>query len=225
MKIVLVLIVLLNACGAKNPHVTTDCGVIEGVEKDGAYSFRGIPYAKPPLGPLRWEPPVPQSDCWKGVFNARDYGESCYQPKFLKMDEHFGSEDCLFLNVWTPTTNSSASLPVMVWIHGGFNEYMNSNWKDYSPSERLANETDIVYVGMNYRLHAFGFMALDLISESSPTKTSGNYGLMDQIEALKWVQKRISYFGGDPGKVIALTLAPLIDKLMQYRCLYSDRTT
>ncbi|KAL5009852.1 hypothetical protein ScPMuIL_012157 [Solemya velum] len=197
---VVAFIVLLNSCRAENPKVTTDCGgVVEGVEKDGAYSFRGIPFAKPPLGELRWQPPVSVTDCLEGVFNV--YGEACYQSNFSKLDEHFGSEDCLFLNVWTPTTDSNASLPVMVWIHGGFNEFLSGNWPGYSPSEKLAKETDIVYVGMNYRLHAFGFMALDLISQSAPNRTSGNYGLMDQIEALRWVQKKISYFGGDPNKV------------------------
>ncbi|KAL5009508.1 hypothetical protein ScPMuIL_011813 [Solemya velum] len=193
--------VLLNTCRAENPRVTTDCGDFEGVENDGAYSFRGIPFAEPPLGELRWKAPVPFTGNCTDVFDARNFGEACYQPHPLDTDGFFGSEDCLFVNVWTPTLDPTAKLPVMVWIHGGYNAFLSGSWPDYMPKEKVAYDTNVVYVSMNYRLHAFGFMALDLISESSPTNTSGNYGLMDQIEALKWVQKKISYFGGDPNKV------------------------
>ncbi|KAL5010044.1 hypothetical protein ScPMuIL_012349 [Solemya velum] len=196
--------VLLNTCRAGNPRVTTDAGIMEGVETDGAYSFRGIPFAEPPVGELRWKPPVPFTGNWTGVFNAQNFGEVCYQPYYLDINQVIGSEDCLFVNVWTPTLDPTAKLPVMVWIHGGCNVWLSGNWPDYSPSEKLAYDTNVVYVSMNYRLQAFGFMALDLISESSPTNTSGNYGLMDQIEALKWVQKKISYFGGDPNKVTVI---------------------
>ncbi|KAL5018331.1 hypothetical protein ScPMuIL_004053 [Solemya velum] len=193
--------VLLNTCRPENPRVTTDTGIMEGVENDGAYSFRGIPFAEPPVGELRWNPPVPYTGSWPRVFNAQHFGEACFQPHLPDTNRFIGSEDCLFVNVWTPILDPTAKLPVMVWIHGGDNTIMSGSWPNYMPSEKVAYDTNIVYVSMNYRLQAFGFMTLDLISESSPTKTSGNYGLMDQIEALKWVQKKISYFGGDPKQV------------------------
>ncbi|XP_021355323.1 uncharacterized protein LOC110451558 isoform X2 [Mizuhopecten yessoensis] len=112
-----------------------------------------------------------------------------------------GSEDCLYLNVWTPTTDRTANLHVMVWIHGGSLQISNANWPTYCPSEELARDTNIVYVGMNYRLNAFGFMTLTMLSEHSPTNTSGNYGIMDQILALRWVRNNIRNFGGNPDSV------------------------
>ena len=184
--------------------VQTTCGPVAGIYNNSAYSFRGIPYAQPPVGNLRWKPPQPLSKqtgtCWNGTFIAQSYGNTCAQP-----DEEFwtvGHEDCLYLNVITPTLDPRARKPVMVWIHGGSLEALNGNWPLYSPTERLAADTDIVYVSFNYRLQAFGFMALKLLADDSPTGTSGNYGFMDMILALKWVQENILNFGGDPDQVI-----------------------
>ncbi|KAK3576602.1 hypothetical protein CHS0354_023119 [Potamilus streckersoni] len=187
------------------PITNTACGEVKGIRKDGAYSFRGIPYSEPPVGQLRWSPPRPLSKdrgtCWSGVLNGREFGSPCFQISISNQSTFDGSEDCLYLNVWTPTLNKMARRPVLVWVHGGSMLTGNANEFLYMPTERLSKETNVVYVGMNYRLHAFGFMALDILSTNSTTGTSGNYGIMDIIEALRWVQNNIRNFGGDPNKV------------------------
>lgn len=185
--------------------VDTDCGPVEGFYTNGSYSFRGIPYASPPVGKLRWHPPEIISskagNCWNGIFQAKSYGNTCFQ-KDIKSEKTFiGSEDCLYLNIITPDLRPLVLKPVMVWIHGGSLQVSNGNWPLYEPTEQLAKETDIVYVGFNYRLHAFGFMALQMLADISPTNASGNYGFMDMIAVLNWVQTNIRNFGGDPNKV------------------------
>ena len=191
-----------------NPSVTTDCGDVQGVSlsADGPYSFRGIPYASPPIGNLRWRPPLPISvgnkNCWKGTLDATSFGNVCYQRRRNDTSQLIGSEDCLYLNVWTPTLNKTAQLPVAVWIHGGALEIGNGNEAGFSPTEQLAKETKAVYVSMNYRLQAFGFMSLQWLADNSTTNSSGNYGFMDMIEALQWVQRNIGNFGGDSSQVI-----------------------
>ncbi|XP_052777949.1 para-nitrobenzyl esterase-like [Mya arenaria] len=114
-----------------------------------------------------------------------------------------GNEDCLYLNVWTPSLNSKAGLPVMFWVHGGYLLVGNGNQHDigYAPTEQLARDHNVVYVSINYRLNAFGFMSLDMLRGGSHTNTSGNYGFMDMLEGLQWVQNNIRQFGGDPNKV------------------------
>ncbi|KAF3832267.1 hypothetical protein F7725_025932 [Dissostichus mawsoni] len=112
-----------------------------------------------------------------------------------------GQEDCLFINVWTPALQPAHRLPVMVWMHGGYLHMLSGGEPGYSPTEKLAADTEMVFVSFNYRLNAFGFMALNMLREGSPSNTSGNYGFMDQIAALKWVQENIHVFGGDPEKV------------------------
>ena len=185
--------------------VQTTCGPVAGFYNNSAYSFRGIPYAQPPVGNLRWKPPQPLSkqtgSCWNGTFLAQSYGNECAQPSEKNRNLTVGSEDCLYLNVITPTLDSNARKPVMVWIHGGSLEVLNGNWPLYSPTETLAADTDIVYVSFNYRLQAFGFMALQMLADDSQTGTSGNYGFMDMILALKWVKENILHFGGDPDQV------------------------
>lgn len=187
--------------------VSTNCGFVQGHYVDGAFSFRGIPYASPPVGTRRWKPPEvlkPEAkNCWNGTFQAHQYGNTCFQisPEDPTRQTLIGSEDCLYLNVLTPDTKPKTLKPVMVWIHGGSLQFSNGNWPLYMPTEKLSNETDIVYVGFNYRLHAFGFMALQVLADQSATGTSGNYGFMDMIAVLKWVQTNIRNFGGDPNKV------------------------
>ena len=188
-----------------SPIVNTTCGPVEGFESDGVYNFYGIPYASPPVKKLRWRPPEALSpdkgNCWSGTLSAKKYGNTCYQ---ISPDDHkslIGSEDCLYLNVITPSLDVNAKKQVMVWIHGGSLQFSNGNWPLYSPTANLSRDTDVVYVGFNYRLHAFGFMALQALADDSPTKTSGNYGFMDMIAVLQWVQKNIRQFGGDPAKV------------------------
>ena len=190
-----------------NPVVTTDCGPVQGVSLSaaGPYSFRGIPYASPPSGNLRWRPPLPtivgNKNCWKGTFDATKFGNVCYQRRRNDTSKYFGKEDCLYLNVWTPTLNKTAQLPVAVWLHGGYLETGNGNENGFSPTEKLAEETNTVYVSMNYRLQAFGFMALQWLADDSSTNSSGNYGFMDMIEALRWVQRNIDSFGGNINQV------------------------
>lgn len=187
--------------------VQTDCGPVNGLIKDGAYSFRGIPYATPPIGNLRWKPPLALSpkagNCWRGTYQAQTYGSMCFQisPEDPSRKTLTGSEDCLYLNVLSPDLKPATLKPVMVWIHGGSLQVSSGSWPLYMPTEELANETDVVYVGFNYRLHAFGFMALQMLADQSPTKTSGNYGFMDMIAVLNWVQANIKHFGGDPNQV------------------------
>nr|XP_057933488.1 para-nitrobenzyl esterase [Doryrhamphus excisus] len=182
-------------------QVTTDCGDYRGRHKNGAYSFKGIPYAAPPVGNLRWAPPA-DPVCTDKVSDASRFRSICPQVRPLSSSgKLMGQEDCLFVNVWTPTLQANSKLPVMVWIHGGYLHMLSGGEHGYSPTEKLAAETGMVYVSFNYRLNAFGFLALEILREGSPKNTSGNYGFMDQIAALKWVQRNIHVFGGDPGKV------------------------
>ncbi|XP_061169446.1 para-nitrobenzyl esterase-like [Saccostrea echinata] len=184
--------------------ISTECGLIQGI-KDKSYVFKGIPYALPPVRNRRWNQPIPVSrevgTCWQRIYPALKFGNTCAQKNPLNESLTLGSEDCLYLNVWTPTVTKSDKLPVMVYIHGGSLQFANGNWPTYCPTESLAMETDIVHVSFNYRLHAFGFMALDILSAASGTKTSGNYGFMDQLAALQWVKANIENFGGDPNKI------------------------
>lgn len=207
--VVNILIILLDNVENKEQPiiVKTDCGPVLGI-KSTAYVFKGIPYALPPTNERRWKAPVPLSKCtntcWMNTFNASTFGNTCIQKDVHNTSQLKGSEDCLYLNVWTPTLNPHANLPVMVWIHGGSLQFLNGNWPTYSPTTKLANKTNVVYVSMNYRLHAFGFMALDILSKQSPHNASGNYGFMDQQLALQWVQKNIRNFGGNPNMVSRL---------------------
>ena len=193
------------------PVTQTTCGPVAGIFQDGAYSFRGIPYAEPPVGRLRWKPPRALSKqagtCWNGTISANSYGNSCFQRNLHNSSIYEGNENCLFLNVITPTLDPREKKPVMVWVHGGFLTELNGNFPTYSPTEQLVNETDVVYVGFNYRLQAFGFMALQLLADDNPTGTSGNYGLMDMILVLHWIQDNILNFGGDPNQVyVSITI-------------------
>lgn len=200
------LIILFRAfVSTAPPTCQTTCGPVAGMYQDGAYSFRGIPYAEPPFGKLRWKPPRALSKqagtCWNGTLTAQKYGNTCYQRSPYDPTKYDGNEDCLYLNVFTPTLSPVARKPVMIWLHGGSLIFSNGNWPLYSPTEKLSKDTDIVYVGLNYRLHAFGFLALQLLADDSETKTSGNYGFMDMILASEWVKSNIASFGGDPNQV------------------------
>uniref|UniRef100_A0A8C6S287 Carboxylic ester hydrolase n=1 Tax=Neogobius melanostomus TaxID=47308 RepID=A0A8C6S287_9GOBI len=171
-------------------------------QKNGAYSFKGLRYAAAPVGPLRWAPPVAPACNSDAVHDSMHFGSVCAQVQPLSASGTIlGHEDCLFLNVWTPSLRPAAPLPVMVWVHGGYLHELSGGEPGYSPTERLAADTGVVYVSFNYRLNAFGFMALETLRDGSPTNTSGNYGFMDQILALQWVKKNIRLFGGDPNRV------------------------
>lgn len=192
--------VALGASGA--PKVQLDAGLIAGAslgEKADVHVYKAIPFAAPPVGDLRWKPPQPVKP-WEGVRACTAFGPWCPQPKPL-MGRELGtlSEDCLTLNVWTPAQTPTDKLPVMVWIHGG-GHTTGSGASPYYDGERLTRE-GVVVVTINYRLGPFGYFAHPLLSKESEHKASGNYGLLDQIAALKWVQRSIAAFGGDPGCV------------------------
>jgi para-nitrobenzyl esterase len=178
-------------------------GKVEGkLSADGQVrEFLGIPYATPPVGPLRWKPPQPAPK-WHGVRSATAFGSHCIQsggyPDMIFRDAG-PSEDCLTLNVWTPAKNGHALLPVMVWIYGGgFKSGGTSEARQ--DGENLAHK-GVLVVSMNYRLGIFGFFSTRQLAEESPQHAAGNYGLMDQTAALRWVGKNIAKFGGDPKNV------------------------
>jgi para-nitrobenzyl esterase len=164
--------------------------------------FKGIPYAAPPVGALRWKPPQPVIP-WEGIRPAHDFSAVCPQPggrtRLTQTNFDKINEDCLYLNIWTPARDAKAGLPVMVWIHGGGN-ISGASSLPYYDGTALARQ-GVILVSINYRLGPLGFFAHPLLSKESPQGVSGNYGLLDQIAALKWVQKNISTFGGDPGRV------------------------
>jgi para-nitrobenzyl esterase len=163
--------------------------------------YKGIPYAAPPVGNLRWRPPEPALP-WSGIRPALEYG-----PAALQNPSNFGgvkenewrSEDCLYLNIWTPAGSSEENLPVMVWIHGGGFTIGAGSSPEYIGTP-LA-EKGVVLVTINYRIHLFGAFGHPLLTKESGHHASGNYCLMDQIAALKWVQQNIRYFGGNPDRV------------------------
>src|SRR5712692_3310709 len=177
------------------PTVAVTGGLVRGslLAKGGAV-FKGIPFAQPPVGNLRWREPVPVKS-WTGVRDATALGAPCAQNSGGRLLEN-SKEDCLFLNVWTPEWPAASRKPVMFWIHGGGN-YAGTASSDSFDGERLARR-GVVLVTANYRLGVFGFFAHPDLTRESPHHASGNYGLLDQIAALKWVHDSIAAFGGDP---------------------------
>ncbi|HEY2523091.1 MAG TPA: carboxylesterase family protein [Streptosporangiaceae bacterium] len=176
------------------PLVATSNGVVRGAAVAGGYAFRGLPYAAPPVGKLRWRPPAPAAS-WHGVRDATSFGPSCPQgsPTFTLGPT---SEDCLYLNVSAPTLRPGADRPVLVWIHGG--GFTTGAGRDYDPAQLVADGA--VVVTINYRLGALGFLAHPALA-SRPGGPAGNYGLMDQQAALRWVRANIGRFGGNPHNV------------------------
>lgn len=184
-------------------QVKTESGVVEGTTSaDGKVQiFKGIPYAAPPVGDLRWEDPQPVAS-WTGVRKATEFGARCMQWSVygdMVFRDTGPSEDCLYLNVWTPKAEPGAELPVMVWIYGGGFQAGASS-EPRQDGEVLAHR-GVVIVSMNYRLGIFGFFSHPELTKESPHHASGNYGLLDQAAALEWVHKNIAAFGGDPENV------------------------
>jgi para-nitrobenzyl esterase len=178
--------------------ITVTGGQIRGAILDKGAVFKGIPFAQPPVGELRWREPMPVKP-WTGVRDATAFGPPCAQNAGRYEPRGSQEEDCLYLNVWIPQWPSKGRLPVMVWIHGGGN-YAQSSSEDFLNGERLARR-GIVLVSLNYRLGAFGFFAHPDLSKKSLRHASGNQGILDQIAALEWVRDNIARFGGAPGNV------------------------
>ncbi len=181
----------------------TDAGSVEGsTSTDGKVQiFKGIPYAAPPVGALRWKEPQPVP-AWQGVRKATEFGARCMQGNVfgdMVFRDPAPSEDCLYLNVWTPGASPTAKLPVMVWIYGGGFQ-AGATSEPRQDGEHLAHK-GVVVVSMNYRLGIFGFFSHPELTKESPHHASGNYGLLDQAAALQWVRKNIAAFGGDPENV------------------------
>ncbi len=187
------------ASGGANPIVRIDDGLVRGTTAGTVDEFLGIPYAAPPTSNLRWRPPAPPAS-WEGVRDATQFGPSCPQPTAHNPYLPPGriSEDCLYLNVYTPTLRdrSGGGRPVLVWIHGG--GLVQDGARNYDGSKLAADGT--VVVTINYRLGALGFLAHPALA-ARPGGPAGNYGLMDQQAALRWVQHNIAQFGGDPHNV------------------------
>ncbi|MDQ2774784.1 MAG: carboxylesterase family protein [Acidobacteriota bacterium] len=184
-------------------QVHTNSGVVEGVSSAASKIriFEGIPFAAPPVGNLRWQPPQPVA-AWTGVRKANAFGARCMQGHLFSdmvFRDSGPSEDCLYLNVWTPADSANAHLPVMVWIYGGGFQAGASS-EPRQDGENLAKK-GVIVVSLNYRLGLFGFFSHPELSKESPHHASGNYGLLDQAAALEWVHKNIAAFGGDPNNV------------------------
>ena len=181
--------------------IAIDGGTVEGVRADGVVAYKGIPFASPPVGALRWHPPAPPQP-WTGVKIADRFAPICLQRGSYPDDAppEPMNEDCLYLNVWVPDgIPPGAKLPVMVWIYGGGLLNGTASTPLYA-GDKLARR-GVIVVTANYRLGALGFLAHPALTQESPEKVSGNYGLLDQIAALQWVKQNVAAFGGDPGNV------------------------
>jgi para-nitrobenzyl esterase len=208
-NLLLVLLCFSVFAKAQNPIVGTSNGKIQGtVTKDKTVRiFKGIPFAAPPIGDLRWKAPQPVQN-WKGIKQCKTFSASpmqnkpqpffCWSEEFIAQPEPI-NEDCLYLNVWKTAKAKSKKQPVFVWIYGGGLSSGSANCAIYD-GEEIAKK-GVIFVSINYRVGVFGFMAHPELSKESGHQASGNYGFLDQIAALKWVQKNIAVFGGDPNNV------------------------
>jgi len=184
----------------KDP-IKIDTGLVSGAvvgEKQDIHAYQGIPFAAPPVGDLRWKPPQPAAP-WQGVKSCTEFGPAPmgYFGSFKSYAPI--SEDCLYLNVWTPAKTTGDKLPVMVWMYGGAFRFGEGSSPSYN-GEKLAGH-GVIVITFNYRLGPLGWLAHPLLSKESEHNSSSNYGLLDQIAALQWVQKNIAAFGGDPNRV------------------------
>jgi para-nitrobenzyl esterase len=188
------------------PVAKTDSGALQGTVSEGVVSFKGIPFAAPPVGDLRWRPPQPVAK-WTGVRPATEFGADCMQGRFGPPPTatpggpapRMPSEDCLYLNVWRPEDASARNLPVMVWIYGG--GFTGGSSSAPNTSGVGFAKQGVVMVAMNYRVGRFGFFAFPALRNERSDETKGNYAYMDQIAALQWVKRNITAFGGNPDNV------------------------
>jgi para-nitrobenzyl esterase len=187
--------------------IKTENGLVSGYKNGEISIFQGIPFAQPPLGELRWKAPQPVKN-WTGVLKCEKFSASPMQNKpvpFMMWTEEFItppenlSEDCLYLNIWTPAKSAKEKLAVFVWIYGGGFSSGSAACAVYDGEEM--SKKGIIFVSINYRVGVLGFLAHPELSSESENKVSGNWGLLDQIAALRWIQKNIEAFGGDPQKV------------------------
>lgn len=202
MPTAILLVVIAGSSCVAGP-VRTQSGFVKGVASgvEGVTVYRGIPYAAPPVGDLRWREPQPPAT-WEGVRLCDQFGPSCPQPRMTGIYRGADGptdEDCLYLNIWTPSTSPDERLPVLVWIHGGGLTIGSGSMRTYHGHNLAAGGAVIVTI--NYRLGPFGFFAYPALSAESEHGVSGNYGLLDQLAALRWVQGNIEAFGGDPRHV------------------------
>ena len=180
-----------------------DMGIIEGNydTHTGIQTYFGVPFAKPPVGPLRWKAPQPMEP-WEGVKMTKSFGPRPMQANVfgdMKSRSAGVSEDCLYLNIWTPAKRNTENLPVLVYYYGGGNVAGDASEYRYD-GESMARK-GMVVVTANYRLNIFGYLAHPELSAEAPYKASGNYGALDQVAALEWVKRNIASFGGDPDKI------------------------
>lgn len=187
----------------------TQYGQIEGLKCDGYTVFKGIPYAKPPIGDLRWRAPQ-EPESWDGVYEAKTFSsksmqeehpDAFYDKEFYCKEEFrvSASEDSLYLNIWTPAKDAEEKLPVVFWVHGG--AFMGGYGSEMEFDGEAYCKKGVILVTINYRLNIFGFLAHPWFVEESDNHVAGNYGILDQIAALKWVHQNISNFGGDAGNI------------------------
>ncbi|KAE8743855.1 Carboxyl/Cholinesterase 34, neurotactin [Frankliniella occidentalis] len=184
---------------------TVSCGLVQGILESGAYTFRGIPYARPPVGKLRWQPAQPMNNlehCWNGTFPAHNSSNYCWQifPEDQSMN---GAEDCLTLDVFTPQVSFENPLPVVVVV-GSSHMTGGSTTPLLQPTAKLSRAKEVVFVRPNFRLGVLGFLTTNALTKSTYPPTSGNYGLSDIKLALEWVKQNIEAFGGDPKSVTVL---------------------
>ena len=187
------------------PVIKVPGGAVQGKIEGGEAVFKGIPFAQPPVGDLRWKEPQPVK-AWSGVKAASEFGHACAQANanWNKLAFDNASEDCLYLNVWTPDWPAKAKKPVMVWIHGGGNtggSAMGAGGIEPPFDGAKLASNGVIVVTINYRLGVFGFMGHPELTAESPHHASGGYGILDQVAALRWVHDNIDKFGGDPGNV------------------------
>ena len=231
------ILLILSGCKEKNPILTIRGGEIQGVETatPGVILYKGIPYAAPPTGELRWREPQPVLP-WDGIRVCDMFGAaapqkltdpgSFYDKEFYAQSPHVKSEDCLYLNVWTPAAgHKNAKLPVAMWIHGG--AYRNGFGHENEFDGVAWAEHGVILVTINYRLGILGFLAHPELTAENSNHSSGNYGILDQVAALKWIKENIAQFGGDPdhitvfgqsagaGSAQSLVASPLTKGLIQ----------
>lgn len=195
-----------SSVAAVSDPVRVEQGLLAGANGDSADMrvYRGVPFAAPPIGDLRWKAPQPPA-AWQGTRQATEFSSACWQTQYSSASAIYQaplpklSEDCLYLNIWTPAKSANDKLPVMVWIHGG--AFTRGSGSSHSYKGEILARKGAVIVTINYRLGIFGFFAHPELSAESEHHASGNYALLDQIAALQWVQKNIAAFGGDPSRV------------------------